>query len=134
MVQLLVHHHAAIDQPCDVGNVLHVYNSTSLSLFSVLLFAESPAYSVLFTLSCSPQDVYAATSLIAASGKNHIEVARFLVEHGASTDYQKKVLYDLFGYLSFLYSSTEWKVSPSSCMCLWQFRYCEITNSIQRKH
>ena len=33
MVQLLVHHHAAIDQPCDVSNAL--YNSTSLSLFSV---------------------------------------------------------------------------------------------------
>ena len=33
MVQLLVHHHAAIDQPCDVSNTL--YNSTSLSLFSV---------------------------------------------------------------------------------------------------
>ena len=30
MVQLLVHHHAAIDQPCDVSNAL--YNSTSLSL------------------------------------------------------------------------------------------------------
>ena len=54
---------------------------------------------MLFTLSCSPQDVYAATPLIAASGKNHIEVARFLVEHGASTDYQKKVFYDHFGFL-----------------------------------
>ena len=36
MVQLLVHHHAAIDQPADVSNAL--YNSTSLSfeLCSVL--------------------------------------------------------------------------------------------------
>ena len=33
MVQLLVHHHAAIDQQIDVSNAL--YNSTSLSLFSV---------------------------------------------------------------------------------------------------
>ena len=31
MVQLLVHHHAAIDQPAEVSNAL--YNSTSLSLF-----------------------------------------------------------------------------------------------------
>ena len=31
MVQLLVHHHAAIDQPTDVSNAL--CNSTSLSLF-----------------------------------------------------------------------------------------------------
>ena len=30
MVQLLIHHHAAIDQPTDVSNAL--YNSTSLSL------------------------------------------------------------------------------------------------------
>ena len=89
MVQLLVHHHAAIDQPCDVSNAL--YNSTSLSLFCCVLFTESPAYSVLFTsslLSCSPQDEYAATPLIMASEKNHIEVARFLVEHGASINYQ----------------------------------------------
>ena len=48
---------------------------------------------MLFTSSllCSPQDEYAATPLIAASGENHIEVARFLVEHGANIDYQNKV-------------------------------------------
>ena len=49
---------------------------------------------MLFTsslLSCSPQEVYAATPLIAASDENHIEVARFLVECGASIDYQNKV-------------------------------------------
>ena len=81
MVKLLVHHHAAIDQPTDV----------SICLFCCVLFTESPAYSVLFTsslLSCSPQSEYAATPLIAASGKNHIEVARFLVEHGANVNYQ----------------------------------------------
>ena len=33
MVQLLVRHHAAIDQPTNVSNAL--YNSTSLGLFSV---------------------------------------------------------------------------------------------------
>ena len=99
MVQLLVHHHAAIDQPTDdVSNAL--YNSTSLSLFCSVLFTESPAYSVLFTsslLSCSPQGgIVAATPLMAASGENHIEVARFLVEHGASIDYQNQVFDILF--------------------------------------
>ena len=91
MVQLLVHHHAAIDQPCDVSNAL--YSTTSLML------TESPAYSVLFSyslLSCSPQDEYAATPLIAASDKNHIEVARFLVEHGAIVNYQNKVNVPIF--------------------------------------
>ena len=43
MVQLLVHHHAAIDQPCDVSNGL--YNSTSLQFISCVLLTESPAYS-----------------------------------------------------------------------------------------
>ena len=48
-------------------------------------------------LSRSPQDYFAASPLIAASGKNHIEVARFLVEHGASVNYQTKVFfYNLF--------------------------------------
>ena len=59
-----------------------------------VLFIESPAYSVLFTsslLSCSSQDEYADTPLIAASVENHIEVARFLLEHGASINYQTKV-------------------------------------------
>ena len=54
---------------------------------------------MLFTsslLSCSLQDEYAATPLIAASGKNHIEVARFLIEHGASVNYQNKVFDILF--------------------------------------
>ena len=49
---------------------------------------------MLFTsslLSYSPQDEYAATPLIAASGENHIEVARFLIEHGANIDYQNEV-------------------------------------------
>ena len=59
------------------------------------MLTESPAYSGLFTsslLSCSPQDgVVAPTPLIAASGKNHIEVARFLVKQGASIDYQNQV-------------------------------------------
>ena len=95
MVQLLVHHHAAIDQPCDVGNVLHVYNSTSLSLFSVYFSLNlqcTQCYShVCAPLSCSSQDEYAPTPLIAASIENHIEVARFLVEHGASINYQDKV-------------------------------------------
>ena len=52
-------------------------------------------YSASFTsllLSCSPQDDdVAPTPLIAASVQNHFEVARFLVEHGASSDYQNKV-------------------------------------------
>ena len=52
---------------------------------------------MLFTLlSCSPQDEYAATPLIAACGENYIEVARFLVERGASMDYQNKVFDMLF--------------------------------------
>ena len=42
------------------------------------------------------QDEYAATPLIAASGKNYIEVARFLVEHGANINYQNKVFDILF--------------------------------------
>ena len=43
-------------------------------------------------LSCSPQSDIATTPLIAASESNHnIEVARFLVEHGANIDYQNKV-------------------------------------------
>ena len=51
---------------------------------------------MLFTcslLSRSPQSEYAATPLITASGENHIEVARFLVEHGASVNYQTKVFF-----------------------------------------
>ena len=91
MVQLLVHHHAAIDQPTDVSNAL--YNSTSISLFCCVLLTESPC-SILTSsllLSCSPQDVPFATPLIAASSENHIEVARFLVEHGASINYQNQV-------------------------------------------
>ena len=75
------------------------YNSTSLILFSIILFTD-PAYLGLFTsslLSCSPQDgVIAPTPLIAASGKNHIEVARFLIKHGASIDYQNQVLISFF--------------------------------------
>ena len=49
---------------------------------------------MLFTsslLSCSPQDEYASNPLIAASDRNHVEVARFLVEHGASINYQNQV-------------------------------------------
>ena len=94
MVQLLIHHHAAINQPCDVSNALHCYNSTSLQF---VLFIESLAYSVLFAssctllLSCSSQDAPFATPLIAASDKNHIEVARFLIEHDASVNYQNQV-------------------------------------------
>ena len=42
-------------------------------------------------LSCSPQGEYASNPLIAASDENHIEVARFLIEHGASVNYQDKV-------------------------------------------
>ena len=97
MVQLLVHHHAAIDQPCDVSNAL--YNSTSLSLFSLVLFTESPAYSDLFTsspLSYSPQGDVAATPLIAASVDNHVDVARFLIKNRASIDYQNKVFDNFF--------------------------------------
>ena len=45
MVQLLVHHHAAINHMSDVSNAL--YNSTSISLFCCVLFTESLAYSVL---------------------------------------------------------------------------------------
>ena len=86
MVQLLVYHHAAIDQPTDVSNAL--YNIIiDLSLFFSVLFTESPAYSVLLTsslLSYSPQDEPFATPLMAASVRNQIEVARFLVEHEAS--------------------------------------------------
>ena len=59
---------------------------------------------MLFTsslLSCSPQDgIDAATPLIAASGENHIEVARFLVEHGASINYQNQV-FDIPFFLFF---------------------------------
>ena len=107
IVQLLVHHHAAINQPCDVSNAL--YNSTSLSLFFVVLFTESPAYSVLFTsslLSCLPQDEYAATPLITASVENHVEVARMLIKYGASTDYQNKVFDNLFVFSRFAYDTT----------------------------
>ena len=85
----MVHHHAAIDQPTDVSNVLYI--STSISLYYSL---ESAAFSVLFTsslLSCSPQGKYAATPLIITSAENRIEVTRFLVEHGASVNYQNKV-------------------------------------------
>ena len=46
MVQLLVHHHAAIDQPTDVSNAL--YNSTSLSLFCCVLFTI-----IMFTTGCA---------------------------------------------------------------------------------
>ena len=93
MLQLLVHHHAAIDQPCDVSNALYCYNSTSLQF---ILFTESLANSVLFASSCtlllcSSQDAPFATPLIAASGKNHTEVTRFLIEHGASVNYQNQV-------------------------------------------
>ena len=45
------------------------------------------------TISHSQQDEPYATPLIAASVENHIEVAKFLVEHGASIDYRNiKVL------------------------------------------
>ena len=97
MVHLLVHHHALIDKPCDVSNVL--YNSTSLSFFVCVLFTESPAYSVLFTsslLSCLPQDQFGATPLIAASIENHIQVIRFLIQSGASINKQNKVFDNLF--------------------------------------
>ena len=60
---------------------------------------------MLFTsslLSCSPQGEFAATPLIAASDKNHIEVARFLIEHGASIDYQTKVFDNLFLFSNLL--------------------------------
>ena len=86
MVQLLVHHHAAIDQPANVSNALYNNYSTTCSL--------SSSYSVLFTyslLSCSPQNEYAATPLIIASDVNHIEMARFLVKHGASVNFQNQV-------------------------------------------
>ena len=69
------------------------YKIPLVSVYCVLL-NESPAYSesVLFTSSLlSPQDEYASTPLMAASDENHIEVARFLVECGASIDYQNKV-------------------------------------------
>ena len=83
---------------------------------------------MLFTsslLSCSPQDgIDAATPLIAASGENHIEVARFLVEHGASINYQNQVfdiLFFLFFNLAtyFTISFLEWILSSSSCMRQW---------------
>ena len=57
---------------------------------------------MLFTPSLSsrpPQDEYAATPLMAASDRNHIEVARFLVEHGASVNYQDKVFDNLICFL-----------------------------------
>ena len=98
VVQLLVHHHAAIDRPTDVS-IMH-YTIALVSVYCVLL-NESPAYSVLFTsslLSCSPQDEYASTPLMAASDENHIEVARFLVEHGASINYQNQVFDNHFLY------------------------------------
>ena len=63
-------------------------------------------------LSCLPQDDTAATPLIIACGLIHIEVARFLVEHGADTNLQNKVhvldisLLSLFHII--LYSFTEW--------------------------
>ena len=50
---------------------------------------------MLFTsslLSCLPQGEYAATPLITASVENHIEVARFLVEHGAGINLPNKVV------------------------------------------
>ena len=47
-------------------------------------------------LSCLPQDEYAATPLMTASEYNHIEVARFLVEHGAHINYRNKVFNNLF--------------------------------------
>ena len=66
MVQLLVHHHAAIDQPCDVSNAL--YTSTSLILISEDCSLNSQhTHAVSFTsslLSCLPQDEYAATPLL----------------------------------------------------------------------
>ena len=43
MVQLLVHHHAAIDQPTDVSNAL--YNITSLSLYCSLSPQHTQYYS-----------------------------------------------------------------------------------------
>ena len=72
MVQLLVHRHAAIDQPCDVSNAL--YNSSTSSL-----------------LSCLPQSEFAATPLMAASDKNHLEVTMFLISNGADVNRQTKV-------------------------------------------
>ena len=53
-------------------------------------------------LSCSSQDAPFATPLIAASGKNHIEVARFLIEHGASINYQNQVFDNHFMFSNLL--------------------------------
>ena len=60
---------------------------------------------MLFTSSLllySPQDGVASTPLIAASDENHIEVARFLIDRGASIDYQNKVFDILFLFSNFL--------------------------------
>jgi ankyrin repeat protein len=72
----------AMNSDCNAPRVLH--NS------ACVLFIESPAYACSL-LSCSSQDEYAATPLIAASDKNHIEVTRFLIVHRASVNYQTKV-------------------------------------------
>ena len=61
---------------------------------------------MLFTsslLSCSPQDEYAATPLIAASVRNRIEVAKFLVEHGANVNYQNQVFFNHFLFSNLLF-------------------------------
>ena len=61
---------------------------------------------MLFTsslLSCLPQGKHAATPLLTASVENHIEVARFLIEHGASINYLSKV-FDNFLYVHNLFT------------------------------
>ena len=91
---------------------------------------------MLFTsslLSCSPQEPPCATPLIAASIQNHIKVARFLVERGASINYQNKVFdINIFAYNStFTYHFTiERQLTSSMCMCLWQYGYCQVTDPI----
>ena len=78
------------------------------------MLTESPAYSVLFItslLSCSSQGEPFATPLMAASGINHIEVARFLVEHGASINYQNQVFDN-----HFLLNFSNLLIIPLSCI------------------
>ena len=73
-------------------------------------------------LSCSPQDDHADTPLIIASNQNHTEVARFLVEYGASINYQDKVFDNhILCLICLLFnSSTVWRISSSRCMQPWQ--------------
>ena len=39
-----------------------------------------------------PQDKYGATPLIVACGENHLEVVKFLTDHGADINLQTKVI------------------------------------------